>query len=346
MSRDDGVELVRRTYMIPKSLDTALGEAVDQAPEWINLSKSELLRYVVHDGVVESIDADDEVLELLPESILAKYLTNARNERRKARSWIIDMRGGWRGRVKSYCNARLAGDEPYHPDVVERLATEYWDELLDYDARLDNPPGWSQTRLRDWLDDLLDGYRDAFEAKQILPDDQPFSEVDDKIDVGRDLFRLQGQIADVVDDLAERAEAAQFDSDATVRAIAREYGVSEQSVNVILDVLLPDDRNPRDAIRELQHVDIEELIRDDAVKQVDDRPPVEGEIVAGVADGGVGDMASTGLRIQVDDVDQLPGGGDRLDPDRIEEIVDEDLRANGHRTANTNGRTSAEEADD
>lgn len=310
----------RTSIMLPESLVEAIDRAVEDAPEYLRLSRSELLRYLVEQGID---DAEPDVLDLVPDELLAYYRTRRVTERNQAEYHVVDMREGWRGRIKSYLNARIAGEEPYHPDGIEILSRGYRDELRELHELA---PESSRTLDEDlaWLDDRIEGYREAFRAKMAVPTQDPYADVDDAVEVGRDLLRLAEDPAALVESIEERAESEAYDPDAIVAAIAREYAVGEDAIETVLDVLLPDDVDPRSALRDLEHSGIDAILPPDAVDSIEDPGPVEGEVLVDDREDAVeGDMAERTIAIAAD---ALPEDDREVDEDEVERIVDEEIR--------------------
>lgn len=312
---------------VSASLDPELVEMLDgavaDAPDYLSLSRSELLGHYVRRGA----DAvGDDVLDLIPDELLAKFKAKDARKRIKAEHYVIDLREGWRGRTKTYLNKRLAGEEPYHPEGVEVLAQGYRQDLERIHALAPESARSLEDDL-DWLDDQLAAYRDAFRAKQTVPDSQPFESVDNKIETGRDLLSLRGDAATLVERISAKAESQAFDPDAIVRSLAAEFAVSETAIETVLDVLLPDDVDTRQALKSLESTPIEEILPPEAVEQVDSAevPEIDGEISTESADLGSGDLATETLSLEAD---ELPGADDpEIDAEKVEAIVTDTIRA-------------------
>jgi hypothetical protein len=312
----------RVSMTLPKSLVTALDAAVDDAPDYLGLTRSELARHAVEQGLD---DWDEQVESLIPDELLAKYRVKRHDERVQQEYYIIDKREGWRGRVKSRLNKRLAGEEPYHPDGVEILSRGYRDELR-YLHRLAPESSRTLSEDREWLESKINGYREAYAAKQAVPNGDPYSGIEDKIETGRDLLSLQDRAADLVADIEDRADGAAYDPDSIIRSLAAEYAVSERSIEVVLDVLLPDDVDPRQALKSLEDSGIESILPPEAVESTE-RPEIEGETVIDDSPDMVeGDMADRTLSVRLDD---LPTERDEVDGETVEQIVREQVRGDG-----------------
>lgn len=308
-------DLRQTSIHLPESLVDALDEAVADAPDYLSLSRSEMIRYAIEQGVE---GWSGEVLDLIPDEMLARYRTKRETARIKAEHYVVDKREGWRGRVKAYLSARLAGDEPYHPHGIEILANGYRDEVEMLDRLA---PESSRTVEEDfaWLDEAVADYREAYQAKQVLPDDRPFEGVSDKISTGRDLLALRGNFGSLVSEIQRRAEAEAYDPDAIIRALASDYDVSEDAIEVAVDVLIPDGQDPRRALADLESSSIDEILPPDAVATIDDAeiPEIQGETVL----GGPGET----MAIRAEDLGRDP----EIDEGAVETIVESEIRSDG-----------------
>jgi Arc/MetJ-type ribon-helix-helix transcriptional regulator len=262
MKRDEET-LVKTTVRLPESLVETLDEAIARGPDWLKTSRAELVRY----GWGQDLeDWDGSVRELVPDENLAKYRIKREDERTQAKYYVVDKREGWRGRVKSRLNKRLAGEEPYHPDGVEILAEGYLEELEYLDAKV---PRSSRTvdEDRGWLEQQLRDYRDAWAAKTTVPDPKPFDGLEDEIGVGRDLLQLRSSLEEVVLSIEERAEAEAYDPDGIKRALAAEWGVSEAAIETLLDLMVPDDVDQRRALKGLEEGSLHDFVPAPAIEE-------------------------------------------------------------------------------
>lgn len=323
---NDGEPRESVSVSLPVSLIETLDDTIAETPDWLRLNRSELLDYVTQAGVEH---ADGDVLDLVPDGVLSKYRTKRRDENVQAKKYVVDKRAGWRGRVGDRLNARLAGEHPYHPEDVAALAEGYREEL-HYLHKLS--PFSARTLDEDdaWLDQQIEGYRDAHHAKSIVPDSRPFEGRDDKVSLGRDLESLRGDLGALVDDLGERAESDAYDPDAIIRALAQDYAVDEEAVETVLDVLVDDDTDPRAALKSLDddETTVADVLPDRAVSDVADPDPLDD--AERVEDDRDGEYDLDAQTPQID-LGTLPTEetDDDVDPEQVEAIVEETIRADG-----------------
>lgn len=276
----DTEPLEHTTIRLRESLIETLDEAIQDAPDWLMVSRSDLVRYGWGRDLSEW---DESVREIVPDEVLAKYRTKRMDERTQAAYYVVDKREGWRGRVKSRLNKRLAGEEPYHPDGVASLSEGYREEL---EALHELSPASARSLQADlvWLEERLEEYRDAWLAKTTVPDPRPFDDVEDEIGVGRDLLQLRRELDDLVLELEDVAESEAYDPDAIVRALAAERGVSEDAISLVVDLLVPDDVDNRRALKGLEDGGLGAIVPQAALEEtrvdgelsserLDDRPP-------------------------------------------------------------------------
>jgi hypothetical protein len=322
VSRDDE-NRVPVSSTLPESLVEALDEAVLDAPDYLNLSRSELISYAAENGLEH---ASDDVLDLIPDEHLARYQAKRSHERVKAKHYIVDMLGGWRGRVRSFLNKRLAGEEPYHPGFIEVLAEGYLEDAEDLHGLVGRSP-YDFEDDEQWLEEKLDQYEDAYRAKQMVPDSRPFEGVDDAVSLGSDLESLRGRLGGLVADLGTRAESEAYDPDAIVRALAQDYAVSEEAVETVLDVLLPDDVDPRAALKSLDEQDVTDVVPERALEDLSGPSALDAERIEDERVSGSGrDFEAETISF---DVDELPGEDPSIDDEEVERIVAEQIRGDG-----------------
>jgi len=213
-----------------------------------DMGYSEVIRELV-DYAIEHLDEKPALEELVDEIDRVMWENQQRHEARRKKAKFADMAGGWRGRVRSYLNQRLAGTEPHPPDKVEILAESYVGDVIDWERDPETlEQNWDRIEEhREWLDDMIDEYRDAYEAKSVLPD-EAFENHDD-VETGADLLRLRDNFEDVILDIAEAADGTGFDVDAIYRKLAGDYAVEEETVELVVEKLTGDDVDARRALK-------------------------------------------------------------------------------------------------
>lgn len=248
-----------------------------QTPEMWDMSKSEAARELLEHSV-DVLGENPDLEELVDDVSLEVYRKQQKQDRLQERGRIVEMSGGWRGRVRSRFNARLAGTEPYHPEKMEELRELYWGEITTWEDDEERYP-----EHRDWLDELYQDYRDAYEAKQVVPD-EAFANVDD-VSTGADLLKLRNQFGEVLRDIADVAEAEAYDVEAIYQRLAGDYAVDEETVELVVEELTSDDVDARRALKSgdgiLGAVDREALTSwggDVAALEGDDRDDQEVEV--------------------------------------------------------------------
>lgn len=302
------------TVRLPASLYDAVDDAVLEAQERSelpNLSRAAVLRYMIEQG---EESWDDSVESLVPDALLEEWQITRERKRIKKRAYIDDLAGGWRGRVKSALNGRLAGEEPYHPKYIRKLSDSFEEE-----ARLYFEGQELEDRVS-WLYDRVEAYIDAFEAKGAVPE-RLYDDVDD-VSLGRDLRRLQERPVEVVELIEEVAESEAFDPDAIIDRVSSEFDVDVEAVETVLDAMTREDVDERQALkagdgfrtfvpdRALQEPD--EQADDLDLDRVDDTPPDRF------------DDATEPLQLRaedVEDVDVDPDPDPEIDPGELRDVV-------------------------
>lgn len=319
-----------------------------EKPEMWDMSDSEAIRELVN-VAIEHLGEKPALEELVDKIDRVKWQNQQRHEARRKKADFADMAGGWRGRVRKYLNQRLAGTEPHPPEKVEILAESYMGDIVDwerdpetlernYDAIEDH---------REWLDDMVEEYRDAFEAKGVLPD-EAFENHDD-VETGSDLLRLRDHFDDVLLTVAELAEGDAYDVDAIYRRLAGDYAVEEETVELVVEKLTGDDVDARRALKsgegildavdrqalqswggdpsvleEATETDVEEEPAEETAS-IEEAPAVEeAPVVEGAAtDGGEADAEVLDVETVDDDRGEDPDG---IDAAGVVEEVAERLR--------------------
>jgi hypothetical protein len=300
----------RLTIRLPRSLYDAVDDAVletEQRSDLPNLSRADVIRYMIEQGE----DCwSDSVETLIPDALVEEWQVTRERKRIKKRAYIDDLAGGWRGRVKSALNGRLAGEEPYHPRYIRSLADSFEEE-----ARLYFDGQELEDRVS-WLYDRVEAYIDAFEAKGAVPE-RLYDDVDD-VSLGRDLRRLQERPVEVVELIEEVAESEAFDPDAIIDRVSSEFDVDVEAVETVLDAMTREDVDERQALKAgdgfrtfvpgqaLQEPDEQDDDLD--LDRVDDPPDRF-------------DDATEPLRLTAEDVDLDPDPDPEIDPDELRDVV-------------------------
>lgn len=236
-------------------------------PELWDMSRSEAIRELVQHGI-ENLSENPDLERLIDAGALEAYQRQKRHEerRREAEKW--DLIGGWRGRVSNRIDHRLAGDEPYPPEMMERLAESYFGDIADL---CDDPD--ELQRHRDWLDRKIERYRNAYSVKKLAPADT-FRDRDEKVDTGADLWLLSQTPDETLADIVGAIESEHSDADALATKLANEWGVSEESVWTLLDMLSPEVENTRQILIGTAGREIGSLINPDRTDLIEPEIPV------------------------------------------------------------------------
>jgi len=241
MSEEDqrSERLALSVYPETKRMVEETAREAQDRPDLPNLSMSQVGCYIIEQAIEDGL-LDESVESLIPEEVIEAHRIVRERERIKAKTYTEDLAGGWRGRVKTALNARLAGEEPYTPHHIRNIAEGYREEAALY---------WSGDRLREaraWLDDRLTAYVEGYRAKQAVPDPL-FDEVGD-VDLGRDLYSLQDCGKEVVESI-EEAAANGYDPDAILDRLTEEFAVSERALLLVVEWMTEEDTDPRRALK-------------------------------------------------------------------------------------------------
>lgn len=260
-------------------------------------SDSEAIRYLL-DHAVESIgESDDPLSDVIPD----EKLYAQRRERLKKEHKEVFRAGKIAHRFAEKADQLLRGDtgERAAPSVVEEIAGGY---LAEIDAAeefgvIDHAAAEDQ---REAIDAKLAEYREDFEAADHAPRHR---DRDADAELGEDVRHLRDQIGDVTEFLEGRAEGDSTDPDAIRDAAARRFAVEPRSVDLVIDLMVPDDVDPREALRNgaefrsiLPHdsgeplpegESVEESERDESdAQEPSEEPQIETEARSAARDGG------------------------------------------------------------
>ena len=242
----------------------------DHSEMW-DMSRSETVRTLVN-YALDHIDGLPEIEELIPESAIEAWQRQRRHEERVRKSDRIEIREGWRGRVSNRFDKRLRGDEPYSPEGMAQLAESYF---ADFEDVAEDPEEIEEAR--EWLDRKIERYRQAYDAKQLAPDES-FTDTHSEVQLGADLWSLREDQDQVVADLVGAIESDHTDPDALVTKLSKEWAVEEGSVWTLIDLLSPEDADERALLSGDADRDLSESINPDRSELID--PDLDPELLA------------------------------------------------------------------
>jgi hypothetical protein len=318
-SEDREKRLTLNLYPETKEMIRSTAEEAQERSDLPNLSMSQVGCYMIEQAIEEGA-LDQSVEALIPEEMIECHRVVRERERIKARTYVEDLKGGWRGRAKSALNARLAGEEPYEPRHIRVIAQGYRDEASLY---------WSGEELRraeQWLDDRLSAYIDGYRAKQAVPDPL-FEEVDD-VEVGRDLWSLRERAVEVVETIEEVAEAEAYDPDAILDRFANDWGVSERALRMVIDWMTEEDTT---VDRALKAGDKFRLHLPDRALSDGSDPEVDPDRLMTVedpeADHVTDDMGTAPLQIRGEEALDSEESEPEIDAEALEDMMPEEVAA-------------------
>lgn len=232
-----------------------------RTPEIWDMSRSEAAREICKHGL-ENLPENPDLEELIDDVHLDVWRRQKEYDKVRKEGRIDDMAGGWRGRVRSRLNGRLAGAEPFRPEKIISQCDRYWREIQIWedDEEL-------LREHREWLDQMIEEYERAYRAKEVYPDES-FEDVDEKVEVGADLLRLKPQIVDVVETIERKASTKEWTGPDAIRdSIANEFAVDPEAIDVVLDYIVPDDVSTHEAL--MHGEEIREILPDEAIEEPD-----------------------------------------------------------------------------
>jgi hypothetical protein len=209
--RDDQQEAVEEMYR-----DSCSREDVEA------LSKAEIFRRLIDVGLSNVEEADDTLAEIVPEHVRVEH----ERERIKRENRVADLRGGFRGRVRDQLRRRFKNG--YDPEHIAAVATGYLREagiLFEGDARQE---------AEEYVSQVVERYREAYEASEYDPDgEDPFS-VFDGVRLGRDVE--DDEMEALIDDAETRLRDARSrltnpDPDAIAHILTKYHDVERETAN-------------------------------------------------------------------------------------------------------------------
>lgn len=198
-------------------------------PDSPNLSQSDATRELLRHAL-EELGNSPELEELLPETRLEVFRKQRKYNRTKQQGRLDDMRGGWRGRVTDRLDNRLAGPEPYHPEVIEDLCESYVQEIEIWE---DDPDRVEDHR--DWIEGELERYRQSYRAKQLVGEER-YAEISG-VERGSELMQLRDQFPELLRDLKAKCDHPNTTPRAVLTSLSKEWAVEEETLELILDEL-------------------------------------------------------------------------------------------------------------
>ena len=232
------IYLDEETIQVLKSIQ----QASAQNPEIFDMSKSEAGRELI-DFAIDRLGSSPDLEELVDPVDLELWRKQREQDRYEQKGRIHEMRGGWRGRVRSRFNGRLAGAEPYPPDVMEDLTDLYMGEIETWED--------DEEKIEDhrrWLGDLMQEYRDAYRCKQVVPD-RTFEDAVDDVATGSDLLRIREKFGELIGQLITISESDSFDPGAILDRVSEEYAIDRETLEMILDEITGEATNHRQALK-------------------------------------------------------------------------------------------------
>jgi hypothetical protein len=229
-------------YVTPSTKDVIreLARESRAEPEAPDLTQSDAGReLLIH--AIEELGGAPELEELIPDIELEVFRKQQEYDRAKKQGRLDDMRGGWRGRVSDRLENRLAGPEPYNPDVVEDLGDSYLEEIEIWED--------DQERIeahREWLREEIARYREAYRAKQLVGEEH-FEEIDG-VETGSELLELRDCFGELLSDLKVRCDGPHSSPDDILRATSKEWSVEEETLELILEQLTDERTDIRHAL--------------------------------------------------------------------------------------------------
>lgn len=252
-----------KLYVEPETKEAieSIKENSQRTPEIWDMKTSEAGREVLNHGL-EQLGENPDLEALVDEVDLEVWRKQKKYDKIRKEGRIIDMQGGWRGRVRSRLNGRLAGEEPFPPGKIISQADNYWREIVTWE----DDEGLLAEH-REWLDHQIEEYKRAYRAKEVYPEES-FEAVDEKVAIGADLLRLKPQIVDVVETIERKASTKEWTGPDAIRdSIANEFGVDPEAIDVVLDYIVPEDVPVSRAL--MNGEAIREILPDEAIEQPD-----------------------------------------------------------------------------
>lgn len=285
-------------------------------------SKAEVYRKLIDIGI-EHISTDAEGIEI-EELVSDAALVEHERERLKERSKPTIRAAKTAQRFRKLTEDLFSGErgERATPSVIETIAESYLSELASA-AEVGTIPDDSVREQTLAIERRVAEYREDYEAARYAPHDPSDPEA---VEIGRDIRAMRSSIEEIVATIVDKAESEAFDPDAIVRSVSAQYGVSEEAIEIVLDLIVPEDVDPRLALKAGDGVEFREILPTEPA--LDSAPEPDGELVR---NGGHGTI---GIRFEENELEpasevegatlngDAPGAVDVIDGDELRDRID------------------------
>lgn len=277
-------------------------------------SKSEILRHLIDLGIGSlphaSVDLDDgevsgeDLLELLDDETILSYRRDAR--KKEAKPLFRGSKIAERFSEKADQLFEGAVDEKATPLTIERIAESYLAELEDHEelSELDSE---SVDRQKRAIRERVEEYRSDYENSENAPR-EVMRPTPDESRLGAEFGRLRESRESVVESLREKAESERFNSvEPLLKALAYDYGVSVEAVEILLDALTPDGTDGRLSLKSGSGIEVPDLLDESLPEPEETIEEIEVERNGSTTAGGYSDGAiRAGFRVEGDLSDMTP----------------------------------------
>jgi hypothetical protein len=268
-------------------------------------SEAEIIRLLLDLGIdaldsgeaevdLDDVDISAEMLsDLLPDHAIIEH----RRETRKKETKPLFRGSKIAERFGDKADEMFSGesDEKATPGVMETIAESYLGELEDNADVLDQE---SLDRQRRAIRSRVERYREEYRAATHAPR-ETMRATPEEAEIGAEVERLKDNRERFVEQLIDKAETERYSNpEDLMRALATEHGVSEQSVELVIDGLTPPGSDGRQSLKNGSGVEIPRSIRALAPSQPEELPE-ESEQLPGYAGG------SQPMRIQGVDPEEV-----------------------------------------
>jgi len=271
-------------------------------------SRSEILRLVTRIGFeeleergtieTESGEIDGKrLIELIPDELILEY----RKDRHKQAGKPLFTGSKIAERFREKADELFEGEpgEKATPATVRAIGEHYLDELADYEE-LGILEESSIRRQRRSIEETIERYEKEYHSAEYAPS-ETMRQTPDEARLGSEVKRLSDRRESFVEQLRDMAAEERFTNpDDLLKALAYDYGVSVESVELVLDEITPDGTDGRQSLKSGSGVDVPELTVGEEPKLEEREISVaedseETRTGALIADGAVGDMSAEEL---------------------------------------------------